>query len=96
MHSRKRQRAGALAKGQQCRLSYNGCQTVIVWRQGGNGGSVTVGADSHLPAEKVYFTTPFSRYSARLVRMTLATWSAATFCISCCTIICTSCSKVVF
>ena len=29
-----------------------------------------------------HFTIPFSRYSARLVRITPATWSAATFCIS--------------
>ena len=34
---------------------------------------------------RCYFTRPFSRYSARLVRMTAATWSAATFCMSCCT-----------
>ena len=29
-----------------------------------------------------YFTKPFSRYSAKFVRVTLATWSAATFCMS--------------
>ena len=34
---------------------------------------------------RCYFTRPFSRYSARLVRMTAARWSAATFWMSCCT-----------
>lgn len=34
---------------------------------------------------RCYFTRPFSRYSARLVRMTAARWSAATLWMSCCT-----------
>ena len=41
------------------------------------------------------FTIPFSRYSARFVLTFEATLSAATFAISCSTISCTSCSKLV-
>lgn len=42
-----------------------------------------------------YFTIPFSRYSARFVRITLATCSAATFCMSCATMMRTSSSNEV-
>lgn len=44
----------------------------------------------------LYFTIPFSRYSARFIFLTSeAALSAATFAISCLTISSTSCSKVV-
>lgn len=43
----------------------------------------------------LYFTTPFSKYSARFVSITLVTWSAATFSISCLTIMATRSSNEV-
>ena len=47
------------------------------------------------PSKENYFTMPFSRYSARLVRTLAAAPSAATLAISCSTISFTSSSNVV-